>query len=194
MPKAKRGKLAEHRESFHSLTRPSHPSHPARPVDTIPSHHRTHHLLYLITFLLIILVLVVFFSFPLTYTQTPTVQEETDYSLTIDSASCQWEQGQFTICETVSWSGQDTLFAKGYIPGGEPLDMSNPEYTSPFTYCQPAGTEEGFHIARSLLYSSQGLVRDIGQGVQCIDKPTTSPQPVQSGKTITVTTGFRAYP
>ncbi|HLC72684.1 MAG TPA: hypothetical protein VJH37_03820 [Candidatus Nanoarchaeia archaeon] len=195
MSKAKRGKLAKHRESFHSLSHPTHPPLPVRPTNTIPSHHRTHHLLYLITFLLIILVLVVFFSFSISYTSTPTSSEETDYSLAIDSVSCQWGQGQFTICETVSWSGSNTLFAKGYIPGGESLDMSNPQYNSPFTYCQPVGTEEGFRIARSLLYSSRGLVRDIGQGVQCLDKPLAPVlPPTPSGNVLTVTTGFRAYP
>ena len=173
----------------------THPHHSSSDPSQDSPPHRVHHLLYFITFLLIALVLVVFFSFPLSYTPSPSPSSPASYTLTIDSLSCQWQDNQFVVCETVSWEGQDALFAKGYIPGGEPLDASIPQTTSPFTYCQPAGTEEGYRIARALLYSSSGLARDIGQGTECFGE-IIAPSLSLSTKKIssTVSTGFRVAP
>ncbi len=181
-----------------------HPRSSLPPVHT-PAHHtqekhphRVKHLLYIITFLLILLVLVVFFSFPLSYTPSDeTISLPTSsYSLEIPSLSCTWETDSFLVCATVAWSGADALFAKSYIPGGESIESSPPQTASPFTYCQSAGAEEGYRVVRALLYSSTGLVRDIGQGVSCTGTSPSQPIPIISKPAtsiFTTTADFRTY-
>lgn len=178
-----------------------HPSSPSHPVHTPlhhpqqPQHHRVKHLLYIITFLLIILVLVVFFSFPLSYKSSEPPLSTNTYSIEIPSLSCTWEKDSFIVCATVTWSGDDTLFAKGYIPGGESLESSPPQTTSPFIYCQSVGAEEGYRVVRAMLYSSTGLVRDIGQGVSCTGASPSVPiiPPLTSTYKQIALAGFRTY-
>ena len=199
----KRGKTIPTHQ-HHSSSSSSHPVHtPSHAPVHAPVHHapephphRVKHLLYLITFLLILLVLVVFFSFPLSYTPNNNIPSPTaSYSLEIPSLSCTWEKDSFTLCATVVWSGADALFAKSYIPGGESLESSPPQTASPFTYCQSIGAEEGYRVVRAMLYSSTGLVRDIGQGVSCTaTSPLLPLLPSTTSNTLqTLTIGFRTY-
>ncbi len=189
MARVKRGKIPIHRENSHPLP---HPLPSKSPVSADSHSHRVRHLLYLITFLLIVLVIFVFFSFPF---NIPSEEKQLEVvSLGIDSVSCQWQNTQFVVCETVSWGGSDASSAKGYIPGGESVDTSPSQTTSPFTYCQPVGTDEGYRVARAMLYSSTALVRDIGQGVQCLGIPVAKqPEKKSTLTSFTTTTGFRTY-
>ncbi len=156
--------------------------------------HRVHHLLYIITLLLIVLVFAVFFTFPFAKDSTPQDISATSF-VSIDSVSCKWENDHYVLCETVTWGGSAADYAKGYIPSGS--DEMSPAYTtSPFTYCQPTGTTDGYRVARALLYSDAGVIRDIGEGIECtgatpIQQP---PQPPAKPTTFTTTTGFRTYP
>lgn len=185
----KRGISSRRRPATHPL------SHPQPPLHRLETHsHRVHHLLYLITFLLLVLVLIVFFSFPLFNTDSSRNSSAVPLSLLIDSLSCQWQQDHYTVCETISWGGEGTLFAKGYIPGGESMEQSQPQTASPFTYCQPVGNDDGYRVARALLFTSSGLQRDIGQGVACIGKPAPQPvlqEPSSRLASYSTTTGFR---
>ncbi|MBI1972705.1 hypothetical protein HYS50_01735 [Candidatus Woesearchaeota archaeon] len=193
MAPTKRGKTSRHLETYRPVSHPrAPPHHPSLDVHS----HRTHHLLYLITFLLIVLILIVFFSFPLVYTPSRDEQPLPSSSLSIDAVSCQWKDTQYELCETVSWSGNG-FFAKGYIPGGASLEQSPSQTDSPFTYCQLVGVEEGYRVARALLYSNEGLVKDIGQGVACVGKPSQELQLQRPGSRFTsfsTTTAFRVSP
>ncbi len=185
--------MAVHKKRGRTLSSPSQLS-PLEKHITQESHsHRVHHLLYVITLLLIILVFVVFFTFP--FSKVPAEQNLPATSfLSIDSISCQWENDHYVLCETVTWGGDVAQYAKAYIPSGS-SEMSPVSTTSPFTYCQSTGATDGYRVARALLYGDAGVIRDIGEGVECLGgKPTQQPPKPAKSTVFTTTTGFRVYP
>tara|TARA_Y100000310_G_scaffold1020_1_gene1423 strand:+ start:19863 stop:20903 length:1041 start_codon:yes stop_codon:yes gene_type:complete len=144
-------------------------------VHNYPLHHHrhTHKLLYIITILLAIIILAIVLNNQ-SINKVPTKNLETQATLTIDSATCEWDETQYKICESISWNAEAGSYVKPYIPGGELLDEVQKQYSKQFNYCQHVGTESGYRIVRAMLYDKQGLLKDMGKGVSCEAKKITT--------------------
>jgi hypothetical protein len=165
----KRGSRRKHRPEPHKKElHPHHGGHKSHNVHD--HHHHTHKLLYVITILLIILILTIIFSYPL-YVNDSDVDNSVATSLSVTSATCSWKGSTYEICETISWDGPSGTYAKPYIPGGEPLEDVAAHYENKFSYCQGVGSEDGYRIVRAMLFDASGVLKDVGKGVSCEDKP-----------------------
>ncbi len=126
---------------------------------------------FVIVLILIGIVIAVFFGLmkldfdKLDYTE---ILELKDVKIEVEKLECNWKQDHYEVCESVFWSGGD--YAKGYIAGGESLENSEEQLSERFVYCQDAGKDDGFRIARAVVYDDGNIVKDFGEGVECKGK------------------------
>ncbi|HLD15693.1 MAG TPA: hypothetical protein VJB94_03895 [Candidatus Nanoarchaeia archaeon] len=90
-------------------------------------------------------------------------------TITVESASCNWRENHFEICEYMNWAQANGYYARGYIAGGESLDKAPIIYSSPATYCQDVGDIEGKRAVHTYLYNSRGELKalDTNNVVNC---------------------------
>ena len=124
-------------------------------------------LTYFLTFVLLLVVLFVFYT-SLSKIGPPPEKElgKVEPKTELISVTCSWEDNLFKVCQTSSWEGGS--YARGYIPGGEDLEISPRQYNNFFVYCQKVGKDEGFRVVRTVLYDeANNVLKDTGKGVEC---------------------------
>lgn len=123
-------------------------------------------LTYILSFILLLTVLFIFYTSLSKIGPPEREQLQQEPTAELLSVTCNWETNSFKICQTTSWRGGS--YAKGYIPGGESLELSPSQYSDFFVYCQDVGKDEGFRIVKTMLYDENGIVlKDVGKGVEC---------------------------
>ena len=129
-------------------------------------------LTYILLVLLLLVALFIFYTSLSKLGPPEKLETKLEPKAEIVSTTCNWETNSFRICQTSSWEGGS--YAKGYIPGGEDLEISPRQYNDFFVYCQRIGNEEGFRVVRTIIYDEQNnILKDIGSGVEC--RPTRVP-------------------
>ncbi|HLD02286.1 MAG TPA: hypothetical protein VJC07_01135 [Candidatus Nanoarchaeia archaeon] len=94
----------------------------------------------------------------------------TEDSITVHSATCEWNIDHFDICAYVTWtSDTSTDYVKTVIAGGEDLAHTPKQLASPFSYCQNVGKDEGRRAIHSYLFDRANLntVSDLDNTIQC---------------------------
>ena len=130
-----------------------------------------------IPIILLIVLLISSFSVIAISLVNPPLQEAV-YNTPVEvlSSSCSWETDHFTACAYVRWQKSFGNYAQVQIYGGEALELSPKQTSSPFTYCQSVGTDEGKRSIQAFLltYSNTFKSSDTSHSVNCVkSKPQT---------------------